>query len=254
LSYDQQFVSAYLEETGLDLPEGVSRWDAGEWLESSEYAADYADWFSNVVPSLVDEGQISWNPPTAYSNARESSGWFIHFTPMRFVTFADGVDRKHLGNSRTQQGNRQIQCPANLTATPESALWVHAWPVFSEYGDGGLNEQMVRGGLQYGHNALLFRSDRTVVAQHAAHEEEHALVLGCSEYDAVQLLNLRRGWNEELDRETLSGTALLKDGDAVFNALEDLVHLLESSKRKSASSLSGARRGHRWHPLSRGGR
>ncbi len=250
LSYDWDFVSVYLDEGGIELPEGVDEDEAGDWLKNSEYSTDYEVWFDNSVPEMVYEGQIRWDPPTPYTEARSDSGWFIHFTPSRFVNFADGVDRYHLGNSGTQRDNRFIRCPDNLTAAPEKALWVHAWKVFNDYSE-GLNEQMVQGGLQYGENALLFKSNQAVVAKHVVHEEEHALVLGCSEYDAVQLLDLERSWSDDQHRYVLRGTAVLAQGEVEFDDLQEFIDQLESNRRKSLGFLAPRYRPSRWHPLAK---
>jgi hypothetical protein len=91
------------------------------------------------------------------------------------------------------------------------------------------------------------------VANHAVHEEEHALVLGCSEYDAIQLLNLSRVWLEDperYDRYTIAGTAVTKDGEVDFDDLEAFVDALDEASRKSKSvaGLSGSRHS-RWHRL-----
>lgn len=253
LSYDWQYVSVYLEDEGIAVPEGMDEDEIGEWLAGSEHATDYSVWFDNNLSDLIERGEVEWEPPTPYNNPHTESGWFIHFTRSQFVTFGDGVDRFHLGNSGTQTSERAIRCPANLTVDPEKALWVHAWEVFSSHGGEGLNEQMVNGGLGYGHNALLFRSDDAVVAQHAVHEQEHALVLGCSEYDAIQLLNLSRVWLEDperYDRYTIAGTAVTKDGEVDFDDLEAFVDALDEASRKSKSvaGLSGSRHS-RWHRL-----
>lgn len=250
LSYDWEFVSVYLDEEGIELPEGVDEYEAGDWLKNSEHSTDYETWFDNNVPELIYDGQIEWNPPTPYTDARSDSGWFIHFTPSQFVTFADGVDREHLGNSGTQRGNRVIRCPDNLTADPEKALWVHAWEVFNNYSE-GLNEEMVNYGLGYGRNALLFKSNQVVVAKHLVHEQEHALVLGCSEYDAVQLLDLNRDWNADKHRYVLSGTAVLAQGEVEFDDLQTFIDQLESNRRKSLGFLARNYRAARWHPLAK---
>jgi hypothetical protein len=251
LTYDWEFVSVYLEDEGIAVPEGMDEDEIGEWLRESEHATDYEVWFDDRASELVYDGRVDWTPPTIYSDARTESGWFIHFTDGDFITFADGVDRYHLGNSGTQKSDRTIRCPANLTADPDKALWVHAWEVFAPHGNEGLNDQMLRGGLGYGHNALLFRSDEAVVANHAGHEEEHALVLGCSEYDAIQLRDLSRVWNDDKSRDTIAGTAVLKGGDVDFDDLEDFVDALNEERRKSKSvaGLSGGRRRSRWHRL-----
>lgn len=229
LVYDENLIRVFIEDENIPFPKDadgdrLSDYDLEAWAEETQAEA-YAEWFASWGAEIAEEKGVEVELPTFYRNARSASGWFMHFTSSRFTSFEDGVPREFLGASRTtaKETTRRIECPANLRADPEKALWIHAWEVFQdgEY----LNRDMVFHGGQYGSNALLFQSDAAVVAEHTSHEHEHALVLGCSEYNAVQLLDVEGNTLEEDYKDTLKGIALLKDSGELREALEEYEYL-----------------------------
>lgn len=231
LVYDERLIRAFIKAEGIPFPKDadgdrLSDYALEAWAEETQTEA-YAEWFASWGAEIAEAKGVEVELPTFYRNARSAAGWFLHFTASRFTSFEDGVPRDFLGESRTtgKEVTRRISCPANLHADPEKALWIHAWEVFQ---DGSyLNRDMVLQGGQYGSNALLFQSDAAVVAEHTSHEQEHALVLGCSEYNAVQLLNVERNTLEEDYKDTLKGIALLKDSEELREVLEEYEYLAQ---------------------------
>jgi hypothetical protein len=188
-----------------------------------------------------------------YSDIRvpRAGSWFIHFTHGRFTSFGTGVNRYYLGDSYQQRTDRFIECPANLTADPIKALWIHAFEVFPSGRSRVLHPRITHSGPGYGTNAVLFQASDVVVGKHYGHSnEEHALVLGCSEFNAVMLTDVGSVWNDRLGRDTIGGIAHLKSGPTEFDSLEDLTTLLSQTVRRGG--LAGLY-GSRWHPLARAG-
>ena len=244
----EKAVYEYLEESGFDRNEWL---DAG-YATASDYVKknhdeDYRSWYSDVMWDLMDRGVIRPEQITPYQHgAYTTSGWFMHFTNQRFTNFEKGVLRDHIGHSGRQKEDRTIYCPNNLITTPDKALWIHAWPVIDE--QQGFNQTLVLEGPRYGSSAVLFRSDCAVVGRHAVSELEHALVLGCSEYDAVAISNVKQVQDEGDDYYyTLKGTVHLNSGDHQFSTLGNLIHYLEGH----TNQLSGFKRPTRWHRLAR---
>ena len=231
LLYDERFIRAFIEDEDLAFPtdadgDPLSDYDLEAWAEETQAKA-YEEWFRFAdIRDMADSEGIEIDFPTPYVYGNTATGWFIHFTPSVFTHFEDGVPREYLGESRTtaREVNRTVSCPANLEAPADKQLWIHAWEVFA--GGEYLNDQMISKGSQYGHNALLFQSDQAVVAQNLQHDgDEHALILGCSEYNAVQLLDVERNTLEEDYKDTLKGIALLKDSAELREALEEYEYL-----------------------------
>jgi len=234
LVYDERFIRAFIEDEDLEFPtdadgEPLSDYDLEAWAEETQAKA-YEEWFRFAdILGMADSEGIEIDFPTPYRDGNTATGWFIHFTPSVFTHFEDGVPREYLGESRAtaREVNRTVRCPANLEAPADKQLWIHAWEVFA--GGEYLNDQMLYKGSQYGNNALLFQSDQAVVAQNLQHDgDEHALILGCSEYNAVQLLDVSREWLEDEDKYTLQGTAVLENTPAIRKALEDYEYLSQS--------------------------
>lgn len=221
--------------------------DPAEWVKAN-YPDDFAIWFDNALPDLVERYEIESNNGNIDSaNQMRAGTWFIHFTNAEFTQFADGVTREFLGRSGEAR-NRVIACPQNLSLPPDQQKWIHAYPVFGPFDEEHPSDEVSRSGMGYGHNALLFQSDAAVVGRHVAHEEYMAFVLGCSEYNAVLLTGLAANYvkDDGYERRTLAGTAHLARGELDF---DDIERLIEGLARTAAAGLGRVARRSRWHRL-----
>lgn len=241
---DEDLFKAFLVEEDIDVPDDVD--DFEEWVKAN-YADRFAGWFDERLGDLVEYYEITRNNDAIEdADTLRPGTWLIHFTLRTFTRFADGVPRKYLGQSRKVPAkDRVITCPQNLTLPPAQQQWVHAYPVFSPYGE-GLNDTMLRGAGTYGHNALLFQSDEAVLGRHVVHEELMAFVLGCSEYNAIQLLRVHPASTHGRWNDTLAGTALTTQGEVQF---DDLAALIDQLQRTARAGLGSRRRRSRWHRL-----
>lgn len=246
-----EVVAAFIDEEGIEVPEEGAD-DPTDWVQENLHD-DLQDWIDNQGFELRERFSVEMRTPLEANGEARPGTWFMHFTSARFTRFNDGVVRGFLGESGRQKTGREIRCPDNLTAPDDKKLWVHAysvdWPSYLHTDSGeGPNEDMVRHGLAYGDSALLFQSDVAVEVRHVAHEHDMAVILGCSEYNAVRVKNLERvekkgKWSEYT---TLAGTAELADGDFDF---DDILALVEKLEGGGLAGVGGERS--KWHPLAK---
>lgn len=255
LQTNEKLFKKFLKDKHIDPPDEA--WvDIVHWVMMNHFD-DFSIWLDNQW-DLDERFEMERNNDNFESGAQElgSKTWFIHFTDARFTQFNDGVTREFLGQSGKSKDYREVKCPDNLSLPPEQQKWIHAYTVFDEYGHSGdLDDAMLHSGRGYGHNALLFQSDEGVLVKHLGHEQFFAVVLACSEYNAVYLTGLERNdvyeEGRNYDRRTLRGTAHLKSGEVYFDDIQTLVERLEAP----SASLGGfgriTRRPGRWHRWAR---